>query len=504
MKNLFKAVFVISVFSLLTRVAGFLFKIYLAQAIGAEGLGIYQIAFSVFGVLETFVASGLPLVVSKFTSTFNAKNDYKSKFSCTTAALIIGLITAISLCIIVLVFKNLFGLLFTDKRCLNILLTLLPAIVFSSVYATLRGYLWGHKKYFWVSVSEFFEQVVRIIVCVVIFGLLYSTFDGAVAASVSLTIACALSCLLVIVVFIFVGGRLGNPKKFFKPVIKSTIPITGVRLASSLLMPLIAIIIPLRLVSVGYTNQQALSQYGIAMGMTFPLLFLPSTIVGSLAMALIPDISSDIASNNTKSVVNKIEASMKFTVFVSSAIIPIYLGLGKYLGLFLFNNATSGFYLSYACWIMIPITLNNIASSVLNALGLEVKGFVNYLIGAIFLILAIVFLPKYVGILSLVWGMGLCMSVAGILNIRMINKKLNIKLKITKTVFIMLAISLPCALLSNWTYGACKLVFPQVINLIVSGGLGGIMFVLLSIVFKQIELNSWFAKISKRKHLKKV
>ena len=121
MKNLFKAVFVISVFSLLTRVAGFLFKIYLAQAIGAEGLGIYQIAFSVFGVLETFVASGLPLVVSKFTSTFNAKNDYKSKFSCTTAALIIGLITAISLCIIVLVFKNLFGLLFTDKRCLNIL-----------------------------------------------------------------------------------------------------------------------------------------------------------------------------------------------------------------------------------------------------------------------------------------------------------------------------------------------------------------------------------------------
>lgn len=504
MKNLFKAVIIISLFSVLTRIVGFLFKIYLSRVIGAEGLGVYQIAFSVFGVLETFVCSGLPLVVSKMTSSFNTKNDKSSKYACTTAALIIGLITAIILCLILFIFRNLFGLLFTDKRCLNILLTLLPAIVFSSVYATLRGYLWGHKKYFWVSLTEFFEQIIRVVVCVILLAFVYSTFDGAIAASLSLTIACALSSLFVLVIFISVGGKLGNPKGQFKPVLKTAIPITGVRIASSLLMPLIAIIIPLQLVAVGYTNEQALTDYGIAMGMTFPLLFLPSTIVGSLAMALIPDLASDMAAGNTLSVARKIDSSIKFSVFVSCAVIPIYLGLGKNLGLFLFDNATSGFYLSYACWIMIPISINNIASSILNALGLEVKGFINYVIGAVFLILAIIILPKYTGILSLVWGMGLCMIVASILNIRMIRKKINIKINLFKPISLMLLISIPCSLLANWTFGALSFIFPTFVKIIISTLIAGVMFVLLCMVFKIIKLDSWFTQIIRKKFIKKV
>ena len=294
MKKLFKAIAILTSFSALTRALGFLFRIFLSRIIGAEGLGIYQISFSVYMVLETFISSGLPLIVSKRTSSINAQKNIQNKkeFSIVTAALIIGIITSVSLCLIVLIFKNLFGLLFTDKRCLNILITLLPALVFSSVYSILRGNIWGKKRYFLVSITEFLEQLLRIIFCVVFVAILYSTFDGAVIASYSFVISCILSSILVFVFYIKIGGKIKSPKGEFKPLIKEALPISLVRVISSLLTPIISIIIPLKLVSIGYTNEQALSIFGIAMGMTFPLLYIPSTLVSSLSMTLIPDLSA--------------------------------------------------------------------------------------------------------------------------------------------------------------------------------------------------------------------
>ena len=75
MKSLFKTVFIIMFFSALTRLAGFLFRIYLSRKLGAESLGIYQISFSIFMVLLTIIASGLPLIVSRMTAKFNTQKN---------------------------------------------------------------------------------------------------------------------------------------------------------------------------------------------------------------------------------------------------------------------------------------------------------------------------------------------------------------------------------------------------------------------------------------------
>jgi O-antigen/teichoic acid export membrane protein len=153
---------------------------------------------------------------------------------------------------------------------------------------------------------------------------------------------------------------------------------------------------------------------------------------------------------------NKIKTAITFSLFVSSIILPVYLGLGEGIGEFLFDNKTAGYYLSYSCFIMLPIGLNNIASSILNALGLEVKGFINYLIGSIFLIIAIIVLPQYTGILALVWGMGGCMIIAGFLNVLMIKKHLKIKIPVLGTVYKFLGISLPCAILGKNIFGILR------------------------------------------------
>ncbi len=489
MKKLFKAIALLTSFSVLTRALGFLFRILLSRSIGAEGLGAYQIAFSIYMVLETFISSGLPLVISKITSVSIATNNKKKEFSSVTAALIIGLITAILLCSVVLIFRNVFSLLFTDKRCLNILITLLPALVFSSVYSILRGNIWGHKKYFWVSLTEFLEQLIRAVFCVIIFAFFYTACDAVMVATYSMVVACLISSILVFIVYIKIGGKFKNPKGQFKPLLKESIPVTLVKIVSSLLMPIISIIIPIKLVSIGYTNEQALSIFGVAMGMTFPLLYIPSTIIGSLSMTLIPDLSSALGTENYSEIKSKINFSMKFALFVAFIFVPIFFALGTPIGIFLYNNTQSGVFLSYASWLVIPICITGITTSCLNALNLEVKSFRNYLISSFFLFFSIIFLTRSLGILSLVWGMGASLVVAIILNIRLLNKKLGSNFFNYTYLLKLVICSIPSILISKFTYPLLSRIFPLFFSLAFTCVIAEIFFLVLALIFNLYNLS---------------
>ncbi len=156
-KTLFEAVVLVAGFSIVTRLLGFLFRIYLSRELGAELLGVYQSAFSVFTVLLVLVSSGLPLAVSKLCA---KTPDYRYKNKVVGVALIVGVAVACLLVSVILIFEKLLSGLFTDERCVYILVTLLPALVSSTVYSVLRRAFWGEKDYFSVCVTELIGQVV--------------------------------------------------------------------------------------------------------------------------------------------------------------------------------------------------------------------------------------------------------------------------------------------------------------------------------------------------------
>lgn len=496
MKSLFKAVALITFFSILTRLAGFLFRIYLSRAIGAEALGVYQVSLSIFMVLVTLVSSGIPLIISRNTAKYSALKDKKSEKGLISGSLVYSLILSLVVCLAVVLFKDVLKIIFTDERCINILIILLPAVIFSGIYGTFRGWLWGKNNYFGVCISELFEQLVRILICVVLLSTSFSIFDGATTAAASMSIACGLSAILLIIIFFICGGKIGKPKNIYKDIIKPSTPITLVRLSTSLVQPVIAILIPLRLVAAGFTNAQAISLYGIAIGMTMPLLFIPSTIIGSLSMALIPDISSAVAKQDTNHIENRITTSLVFSMFISVLFVPIFMGAGEFIGMFFFDNIQSGILLSSAAWIMIPIGLTNVTSSILNALGLEVKSLKNYIIGAIMLLLCIWFLPKYIGIKALIWGMGICTATASILNIKMIKRKTNAKLKLIRPFALICSFIIPVAALTSFTANILQNFFTLFFNLAITCTLSAICFALLCIIFNLVDYQAWFIKLN--------
>lgn len=507
MKSLVKTVVLITGFSVLTRIVGFLFRIYLSRTVGAEALGLYQVAFSVFMVLLTVVSSGLPFVISRLTARYRVDGNKQSQGKVLSSALIIGLIVSLLLCGVILLLRNVFKGLFSDPACIMILIALLPALVFSAVYSVFRGALWGQDNYFALCVSEFFEQVVRIFLCVLMLAPTASAIANAVNVGWSLTIACAMSMVFVVLLYFIYGGKMSKPGKEYKQLLKRSTPITGVRVAGSLAQPLIALIMPARLIAIGYSSSQAMSLFGVAVGMSLPLLFIPSTLIGSLATALVPDISMAVVKDDKVHIESRIRSAAIFALFVSAMVVPLFMGAGDLIGEFLYGNSLSGIILASSAWIMIPIGLNNITSSLLNSLGYEVRSCLNYFVGAIFMFAAMWFLPAICGINALFWGMGICMSVTAVLNFFMLKRKTGVKLKILKPLVLLILITIPCAALVSFMAKLCCFVMPLVLAIIISCGMGFIFYVLLCMVFNVVDVKGYFVQVTSKfkiKGLKKV
>lgn len=498
MKSLAKNVAIITFFTVITRLMGFLFRIFLSRAIGSEALGIYQAALSIFFVFLTIVSSGFTLIISRMTASFRAKNDKKSVSNLVTSCLLLGVVVSIVLTLLVLVCKGVLRHAFAEEECINVLIILLPSLVFSAVYCVFRGAMWGNDNYFGLCISEFVEQVVKIVVCILLLSATMSALQSASSVAWAFTISCVVSAGFAAAIYFAYGGKLGRATNVYKKVLRQAAPITGVRVLGSFTQPLVALILPARLIKVGYTATQAMSIYGVAIGMTAPLLFLPAMLIGSLTTALVPDVSMAMAKNDINHIQKRVQTSVNFALLVSFVVAPIFLAVGDKIGVFLFDNALSGTLLQFSAWMMIPMGLTNISSAILNSVGYEVKSFINFVLGDIFMFLALFFLPQFIGINALIVGMGVSYVIAGFLNFVMLKKKLKIKISIAPRLALLILLSLPTVALTSFTSSLLSFCMPLAINLILSCSLGFVVFVFLCMVFGVLDLSTIWVGVKKK------
>ncbi len=483
------------------RAIGFFMRIVLSRVLGAEALGTYQIAQSFFYVLVTIVASGLPSTISHLSARYKVTNDKEMEGRAVSSSLIIGISCAIVLEIILFLAKDLI-INATTTECFTIILCLSPSILITAIYGSFRGALWGRKKHIQNCISEIGEQATRLILFFVLLTTAPTPMVGAIRAGLSYTISCLVSMFISIIFYFKSGSVLRKPGAEFKKVLKQSLPITLLHLVSSIVQPVISIIIPYELQCAGYTEAQAIGLFGIITGMTLPLLTLPDTLIGSYSTALIPEISANVVKNDKDELKTQIKSAITFTLFICFCFVPIYLGLGEEIGTFLFNNTTSGYLLAKAAFLIIPMGINNITQNILNSLNMEFKSFKNYVLGSVFMFLSIIFLPKYIGVDALIVGMGSSVIISSLLNILMIEKYLKIKYIIIKPLFLMSIFAIPSSMLGNFLSGTLKCLVPQFFQIAISAIVSLISFVILCAIFDVISISTLFVSIKKLKKIK--
>lgn len=498
-KNLYKAVFIITLFSVLTRIIGFFIRIFMSRELGAEMIGIYQISVSICSVFMTLVNSGIPLTISRLSAEFKAKNNNLMANKVVTSGTILSFAIAVLICIFTIIFKPLIISLSHSTLVASVLLALLPALIGTSLNVGFKGYLWGKKKHFENCFVDFVEQIIKIILMIILVSREKTIEIAVINCAISISLACLLSNLLSMFFYFKNHGRLTKPKGAFKLVFKKSYPITLLRLVSSIGGMLISVIVPITLVKVGFSKEQALSLFGIALGMTLPLLYLPNTLVGSLATALVPDLAGLKAEGNMEEFSSKIKTSISFSVFISLLFVPCFISVGKEIGLFVYNNELSGIMLSYFAMMMLPMGINDISSSILNSMGYEIKSFINFMIGNVGLILCIILLPKLFGIYALGIGMGISLTISSILNIRSIKKHLKLDNIILKDMIKMCLFLIPSALINEFAYNLLIKVFGSFFSIAISSIFGVMFYVVLCLMFKIFTIEGLMINFKKIK-----
>lgn len=439
-------------------------------------------------VFITLVSSGVPIAISKLTASNKVNKNYVNTYSLVYAGLKLELAFSFILILLIVLCKNLLVPILGSETSYYFLLTLTPAILSAGIYSPFRGYLWGEEHYFKVSLVEFFEQIIKIVILFVLIKLSLN-LENLLPLGIAISVSAIISTLIGVIYYFTSSGKLSKKEICYKPIISSALPLTTTKFFGSLMQPIISVLLPLRLVTFGFSKSQALSALGVAMGMTFPILTIPSTLIGSLSMALIPEIASLLKQKNSKILTKQINSSILFTMCCSFLCFVILLPLAHPICDLLFKNNDAGTYLIYACWTIIPTGLSAITTSILNSLGHEKYTFRYFLYSAILSVLIILFLPKYIGINALFIATGFSMLLIYILNTIKINKTLSIHQKSWKYLIILTFISLPCALLTKWIYNIFALMYGNLIALIFSAIVAVVCFVLLLLAFNLLDIN---------------
>lgn len=452
-------------------------------------------------VFVTLVGAGVPLTISKITASNKVTNNYSNTYSMVKSALRLEIVFALFLTIIIIVFKNTFTLFLGSNSSYYMLIALIPAIISTGVYTPFKGYLWGEEQYFKVSIVEFIEQIIKIVLLFVLVKINVD-LNSLTPLGVAVTISAVISTIIGVVFYFTNGGRLNGKDIKYKPIIESSLPLTTTRFFNSLMQPLISIIIPFKLVALGYTKAQSLSMLGVAMGMTFPLLTIPSTLIGSLAMVLIPEIATMLKAGKSNSLHKQISSSILFTMCCSFICIPFLYALAEPICMLLFNNYDAGLYLKYASWTVIPTGLSAITTSILNSLGKERQTFIYFLISSIITILMVMFLTRVFGIHSLFISLGFGMLVTFILNMQKIKKTINYKHNTLKEIIILTIITIPCTLLTMWLYNIFLIMYGSFISMIISAVISTLAFILLLVSFNILNINVVFNSLKYKKNKK--
>lgn len=475
----------LTIFSIMTRCLGFIFKIYLTKIMTTTELGIYNLTLSVYMVLLTIVGASIPLTISKITASNIAKNNSNETKYSITSSLILTTLVSIFLSILVLISKPLIVLIIGDSIGYEIMLTLIPSIIFTAIYSQIRGYLWGLENYFAVSIVEFVEQILRIAFCIVFVNakIVSSPILG---VGISLSIACGLSLIYGLILYFKNGGKFKYKKGYYKNIIQSTIPLTAVRLFGSILQPIIAIIIPWRLCSLGMSKDLALGELGIAMGMTLPLLSIPSTIIGAMCMILIPRINSSTDVDEQKYQINNY---LKFTITSIFVFIPIFLTLSIPLCNYVYNNYNAGLYMTECSWIIIPMGLAQISTSILNALSKENKTFIFYVISCILMIILVLILPNIFYVKAMMIASGISYILLTLLNIIYLKKILKLKTALIKNLIFHALICVPVVIFNNFCYNIFISNLSLFLSIIFTGLISAITYLALLFVFGILDIN---------------
>ena len=319
--------------SLFLRLLNIGYRSFISQKIGAEGMGLYQLVFSIFMLAVTLSTSGISLAVTRLVTGAIIAGKRDTIRSVVHKCFFFCLLLSLTIAFLLFTFSDFAAaVLLSNARaapCLRILAVGLP---FMSICTCMKGYFLAVDESVSTAVSDVLEQVLGVAITVFLFWYIAPKSIEAACYAVMFS-----STLGEIISFIF--GMIAYRQSLNRNTPKErhtgfgilhglthiALPCTLSSAARSVLNTGENLLIPRELQKFGRSYSVSMAEYGLLQGMTMPMLYFPVSFLVSFASLLIPKISMAREQNHKKTISyvtsQALSSTLVFGVFFSAVFI---------------------------------------------------------------------------------------------------------------------------------------------------------------------------------------
>ena len=148
---------------LVLRAAGMVLRVYVAGQLGAEGMGVYQLIFTVYNLAVTLATAGLSVTATRLCAQCLARGERGAVGPVMRRMLALALALGLSCGLAQFALARMAAQWWLkDMRAVLALRLLAPSLPFMALSAVLRGYFLAVRNVRPNALAQLFEQAVRI------------------------------------------------------------------------------------------------------------------------------------------------------------------------------------------------------------------------------------------------------------------------------------------------------------------------------------------------------
>ncbi len=375
--NFAKQALILSLGNALTRGLGFVLRLLLGRWMGAQALGVMEMANSVGMLALTPVTAGIPSAVSRLT----AKETPDGQERILASGLRLVRQMALWLMPALLLLSPALSWLLGDARTLPAILLTAPDILLLGLCSVYCGYCYGRENTLLPALAECAEQGTRFVLSVALVLALRHLGTGVTAALPGAAEALAAQVVVMIFRRALPHGHHQPDARVQRQIFRLAAPTTLSRLCLAGMRALEAVLLPVCLRRSGLSAGAATAQFGLFTGMAMPMMLMPGVVTSALCMITTPAISRSEGNLHALRCTMRRMLLPALGIGVASALL-LFFGADLF-SLHLYHTPALAPLLRFMCPATLLFALHQVQIGMITGLGLQRKALTGTILSSV-------------------------------------------------------------------------------------------------------------------------
>ena len=399
-QSFLKGTFVLAISNLVVKILGSIFRIPLGNLIGSDGIGYYQTAYPLFVAVLAISTSGMPTAISKMVAERIKLKRYKTAHKIFRISFLMLSSMGVLSFLIFFFGAGLLSDMLKDKNAYHSIRALSLALLIVPCVNAFRGYFQGRGNMVPTSFSQISEQFVRVFMGLFLAYILLPKGKPISAAGAAFGASLGGVAALVVILLIYIKNKAMIGKeikmcdekveedtgKLIRQMLSIAVPIIIGSLVIPLMNTIDAAMVKTRLISGGFSYEQANSLFGQYAGMAMTIVNLPQALTISIATSIVPAVSESFVVKDMKNLRKNVVLGTRMSNIIA---MPCFVGvmfLSTPIMKLLYPKEPSsiGEILFAMSFTIVLIALLQTFTAILQAVGKPMLPVVNLFIASVF------------------------------------------------------------------------------------------------------------------------